>query len=216
MDRSQTVVVFDLDDTLYKEIDYLKSAYYEIAKSLENNTFVRLYHTMLKMYMDGKNVFGALESKYDIRSSDLLRIYRNHKPTLNLQDEAKSVLIFLKNRNYIIGLITDGRSNTQRNKLDALGITDLFDHILISEETGVDKTNPQSFRYFHDRYIGGRFLYIGDNTRKDFYYPNKLGWETICLLDSGGNIHQQDFSLESGYLPMYKISSLPELLKYLS
>jgi len=26
-----TVVVFDLDDTLYKEIDFLKSAYKEVA-----------------------------------------------------------------------------------------------------------------------------------------------------------------------------------------
>ena len=30
------VVVFDLDDTLYKEIDYLRSAYWEIALWIES------------------------------------------------------------------------------------------------------------------------------------------------------------------------------------
>lgn len=31
------VVVFDLDDTLYKEIDFLKSAYMEIASWIEES-----------------------------------------------------------------------------------------------------------------------------------------------------------------------------------
>ena len=29
------VIVFDLDDTLYKEVDFLKSAYFEIASWIE-------------------------------------------------------------------------------------------------------------------------------------------------------------------------------------
>lgn len=30
------IIVFDLDDTLYKEVDFLKSAYQEIASWLED------------------------------------------------------------------------------------------------------------------------------------------------------------------------------------
>jgi len=38
------VVVFDLDDTLYKEIDFLKSAYMEI---IWENRCVRVYAILL-------------------------------------------------------------------------------------------------------------------------------------------------------------------------
>ena len=34
---SHYVVAFDLDDTLYKEIDFLKSGYYQIALALCGN-----------------------------------------------------------------------------------------------------------------------------------------------------------------------------------
>ena len=37
MMQKNRVVVFDLDDTLYKEQDYLLSAYREIATSLESD-----------------------------------------------------------------------------------------------------------------------------------------------------------------------------------
>lgn len=52
----------------------------------------------------------------------------------------------------------------------------------------------------------------GDNLRKDFITPNKLGWKTICLLDDGRNIHRQDFSCPEEYLPNVKIHTLKELL----
>ena len=59
----------------------------------------------------------------------------------------------------------------------------------------------------------GGFIYIGDNTKKDFIAPNKLGWETICLRDNGLNIHQQNFNLDSSFLPKYMINNLAEIVK---
>ena len=44
------VVVFDLDDTLYKEIDFLKSAYKEIATSIGNPELIQ---QMLEWYKNG-------------------------------------------------------------------------------------------------------------------------------------------------------------------
>ena len=47
------IVVFDLDDTLYKEIDYLFSAYHAIAESIR----LDVAGEMLDWYHAGKNVF---------------------------------------------------------------------------------------------------------------------------------------------------------------
>ena len=58
-----------------------------------------------------------------------------------------------------------------------------------------------------------KYYYIGDNTKKDFIAPNKLGWETICLRDNGLNIHQQNFNLDSSFLPKYMINNLAEIVK---
>lgn len=37
------------------------------------------------------------------------------------------------------------------------------------------------------------YMCVSDNLKKDFIAPNALGWETVCPLDDGRNIHKQDF-----------------------
>jgi putative hydrolase of the HAD superfamily len=56
------------------------------------------------------------------------------------------------------------------------------------------------------------YVYIADNTQKDFITPNKLGWTTICLLDKGQNIHKQNFELSNEYLPKFTINSFEEII----
>ena len=51
-------------------------------------------------------------------------------------------------------------------------------------------------------------MYVGDNTEKDFFAPNQLGWKTVCILNDGRNIHQQDFELKKEFLPKYKINDI--------
>ena len=55
------------------------------------------------------------------------------------------------------------------------------------------------------------FIYVGDNTAKDFLYPNQHGWKTVCLLDDGQNIHKQSFDLAPEYRPQAIIHNLLEL-----
>ncbi len=210
-------VIFDLDDTLIDEINFLKSAYWEIANLITKND-ANLYDEMLKMYHQGNNVFGVLEQKYpNFKKEILLEIYRNHFPTLKLNDGAESVFSFCKSKGYKLGLITDGRSITQRNKLKALNIENIFDKIVISEEFGSSKPDERNFLVFQqdDAYTEA-FFYIADNTKKDFITPNKLGWTTVCLLDRGQNIHHQSFDIEKAYLPKYKIRALEFLISLIS
>lgn len=203
-------VIFDLDDTLIYEINFLKSAYKEIANLITGDDN-DLYEQMLEMYYQGSDVFSVLEQKYpDFNKEFLLKTYRNHLPTLNLNEGADFILKFCKSKGYKLGLITDGRSVTQRNKLKSLKIENLFDKIIISEEFGSSKPDERNFLIFQESDIN-QYFYIADNVKKDFITPNKLGWTTICLLDKGENIHSQSFSFDKEYLPKYQIENLQQL-----
>lgn len=207
------VVVFDLDDTLYKEIDFVKSAFREIASKIG---FPSAYNFMLEVYNKGENAFQEVIAKYNLKYKipELLSIYRNHLPEIHLDNDAATFLNALKERKVVLGLITDGRTLQQKNKIKALRLDDYIPtkNIIISEEFGHSKPDKEGFVYFMKTYPNEKYVYVGDNTSKDFIAPNSLGWRTICLIDNGENIHKQDFSLDKKFLPAIKIHHLTELL----
>lgn len=210
----QKTIVFDLDDTLIKEIDYLESAFKDIACYLDV-TNVELFEDMLRWYKNNENVFLKLESRFsNISISDLKNRYRNHFPNFNSNSQNRDLLIDLKNTGHFLGLITDGFSITQRNKLKSLDIEHIFDLIIISEEFGSEKPNIENFIIFNQFNTKDKY-YIGDNFCKDFITPNKLGWTTIGLIDDGRNIHKKNQNLELKYLPKVEITELTELKKIL-
>ena len=210
------VVVFDLDDTLYKEVDFLKSAYREIAEraEMEWGCPADIYQKMMFWREIGENVFGKLITESNMKTSvgDLLTMYRSHIPKCQLEEQTQNVLSQLK-LSCVLGIITDGRSLTQRNKIKALALDTFIDeaNVLISEETGYEKPSEEPFRFFMSKYPQCHYYYVGDNPAKDFYSPNRLGWDTICLSDNGQNIHHQNFDLDTDYLPKYKIDSIMDL-----
>ena len=220
------VVCFDLDDTLYKEIDYLKSAFQEIARYAAeccgktsdpvSILAAKAYNEMLDAYLSGGNAFERLNDflGLNVPIADYLTIYREHKPTISLNEDAIKTLNWLKDNDFIIGLITDGRVNSQTAKIEALGLYRWIkpEDVVISESFGSTKPDERNYRYFVDRYGKGSYCYIGDNTEKDFIAPNALGWKTICLLDDGQNIHKQDFSFPEKFLPKVRINSLQEIV----
>ena len=142
-----------------------------------------------------------------------MNVYRCHHPDIMLLDSVEDMLNKLKYQDVILGLITDGRSISQRNKIAALGLGRWFDeeNIIISEEFGSEKTDERNFRYFMEHYPNCSFTYVGDNPKKDFVIANSLGWMTICLLDDGRNIHKQDFDLPIKFLPKDRINSINKL-----
>lgn len=213
-------VVFDLDDTLYKEIDYLKSAYLEISSFLEQTTSLKsVYRLMCESYQSQKDVFQMLVelTDYQISKEYLIQRYRTHVPNILLDEETRKCLDVLLNSKAIIGLVTDGRSVTQRNKIEALGLNRWIEdsNIIISEEFGSEKPSLRNYRYFEKKYPQFRFFYIGDNIQKDFVAPNKLKWRTICLLDNGLNIHKQSIEMDRECMPDYNVSRIIDVLNFI-
>lgn len=223
------LICFDLDDTLCKEIDYLKSAYREIAgyaaehcHGCSDPVLVvahKAYEAMLTAYREGQNAFEELNKflALELPVGDYLYIYRNHKPKIVLTEDVVQTMDALKAEGVRIGLITDGRSVQQRNKIEALGLSRWIDDedIVISEEFGSEKPALANYDYFMKRYPECQdFTYVGDNLKKDFIAPNTLGWQTICLKDDGRNIHRQEVEgLAGGMMPMLWIDNVTMLRK---
>lgn len=211
------VICFDLDDTLHKEINYLKAAYRLIAKEVFGDEWEDYYHQMLSWYEAKEDVFQKVVdiSPKDVEKAGLLNMYRYDVHQLCLPIEVDEVLTALKASGIKLGLITDGRSLTQRNKIKALGLDKYFDEedIIISGEFGSEKPALTNYEYFMKRYPDAEYTYVGDNPKKDFVGANALGWDTVCLLDDGRNIHKQEFEkYGEEYQPKIKIAALTELM----
>lgn len=220
------VMVFDLDDTLYSEYDYMLSGFEAIVRyelgGEKNVRQIVFLEKMVEAFQRGENALEKLAESLNInpvereeKIKEWVRIYREHKPEITLSFEVREVLKALSLKNLRLAIITDGRSISQRNKIEALGLTDFFEdnNIFISEEHAKGKESMEPFSYMEHIFPNASsYIYVADNPQKDFFYPNLMGWKTVCLRDKGKNIHPQDIKVSSEYLPSATIDSFKELL----
>lgn len=222
------VVVFDLDDTLASERLYCRSGFRYAAAWLKKH-YPELGDTDEVAQVMGdalesrKPHYDELERWLEAHGLDasavmpeLVKGCRAHTPDdgYRLAEGVPGLLELLRKRGVRMGLITDGRSVTQRAKIKALSLDEYFapDTIFISEEQGRDKNSPDSFEAMvHLFPEARRFWYVGDNPEKDFRWPNLLGWRTVCVrdIDDTNIFHQQD--KEFPYAASEAIDSIAEL-----
>lgn len=209
-----TYFIFDLDDTLYSEIDFLRSAFEQIAGSIEPDSEIQLFEKMLSIYKSGGNTFEYLLKSFPdrIRSIDeLISIYRYHIPKISLKEGVLEMLRKIKTKKSRIGIITNGRSITQRNKIISLGLDKFLDKIIISEEFGFEKPEVAIYKPFQEKNEKSQYYYFGDNLKIDFIEPKKLGW--CCIgITSENNIHEFRLNaFPNEYLPHIFINSFTEI-----
>lgn len=209
-------IVFDLDDTLYKEIDFVKSAYSYINRYIKIKYGIDTTKNSNLCLSNNINLFDHLKDEfyelYNFSLDMFLELYRFHFPNISLNDDAKNFIEYLSKHRIKYSIITDGRSISQRNKIKALNLEKKANSIVISEETGYSKLKAYNFKLIEKKNPQKKYIYIGDNTSKDFIIPNQLGWKTICIIDNGFNIHKQNFNLDKKYMPLIKINSLNDLI----
>jgi len=192
-------IAFDLDDTLYDRAQFEHAAYRNIAKKLleeKNINDQKLLASMISVNQKKKSNYPKLfeTSLADIGVHDkqlismCLRSYRSYKPKkLELFPSVYSMLIKLR-KDYHLGLITNGREETQKKKVKALGIERLFDEVIYTDSLAKDrkyrKPHPKSFEILLDRFgiEPKEFCYIGDNPEADFEGPITLGMRCIRVL----------------------------------
>ncbi len=213
----RSLVVFDLDDTLYSERDYVCSGFAAVARALREGFGIETGTALYDAFDAGSgdpvgDIIRANGLPETLKPS-LLQIYRFHFPDLALPEASAGLLARLNALAVPMAVITDGRSVTQRLKLASLGIRDHFTCICVSEEVGAQKPDPAAFLkvmaccpdYTH-------FVYIADNPRKDFFPANQLGWQTIGVLHDRPGIHSQDAPADARYLPSCWVSALTDII----
>jgi putative hydrolase of the HAD superfamily len=208
----RSVVVFDLDDTLYPERDFVRSGFRAVAACIERETGADVFQRLIDLFEEQQpDPFAVVlaERGLSIDKATLVETYRLHQPVMTLSEEVARLLQDLRSGGCTLGILTDGRSITQRNKVRALGLDRWIDDILISEEFGSAKPAERNYRHFERLFPGRRFVYVGDNPAKDFIAPNRLGWQTVCVLDAGDHIHgQHPDQLPADAWPHYWIERL--------
>ncbi|CAM2066569.1 HAD family hydrolase [Sulfidibacter corallicola] len=216
----ERVLVFDLDDTLYPERDFVKSGFGAVDAWLhEHRGGPDFFEPAWRLFERGERgtifnqVLDARGVDYDrafIRQ--LVEVYRSHRPDIQLHPDGAAALERL-GRTHVLGLITDGFLETQRNKVAALGIEPVFRCIVYSDEGGREAWKPSQipYRRIMDgcEVTGERCIYVGDNPTKDFVTAKKLGWLTIQILRSDGEYRNLDVAPE--FRAHHRIESLDRL-----
>jgi putative hydrolase of the HAD superfamily len=191
------LVVFDLDDTLFLERDYVRSGFRAVGDFVRRELGVPgFFKAAWRRFNAGErsSIFdrvlaekGVPPERRLIRA--ILARYRSHVPKVRLCPDARRFLERLP-EGVAVGVITDGRFLSQRAKVRALGLDRLVRDIVITGRWGprYAKPHPRAFRWMERRFRlkGGACAYVGDNPSKDFQAPLMLGWNVWRLRRSGG------------------------------
>jgi len=221
-----TTVVFDLDDTLYDEIDYCRSGFKAAAdylsKKLQSLNAAETFNCLWRHFKRGnhKTTFNAALDELAVNYTDelitkLVETYRNHKPNISLPEDSRLLLNRLCGL-YQLALLTDGFLPAQELKVKALKIDKFFDCIVYTEQLGRQywKPSPAGFEKILMTLDTKpeNTVYLADNPEKDFVAPNKLGFMTVRVIRPNG-LHRraaEDSRTAADYV-IPKLTELPSL-----
>ena len=225
-----TTVIFDLDDTLYDEIEYCRSGFGAVADFLaslpSSPTAGRIFDCFWRQFAAGNRTrtFNAALEKLGISYDDklideLVKVHREHYPKITLPADSRAHLGLLSGK-YILALLTDGFLPAQRLKVQSLGIEKYFKCIIYTEQLGRQfwKPSPAGLEKLMDGLSAKpeTAAYVADNEQKDFIAPNKLGLRTIRIIRPA-RIHTESSPAPAAAAQyvIHKISQLPGLLEKL-
>lgn len=107
--------------------------------------------------------------------------YVSISPTkTNLFEAAEEVLAYLQQK-YSLHIISNGFKETTLTKMNLSNLNPYFENVIISEDVGVNKPNPQIFEYALDKAKATKAesVMIGDSLEADVYGALNFGIEAI-------------------------------------
>lgn len=131
-------VIFDLDDTLYSEKEYVRSGYRKVAERLPEVDHAA--EKLWKLFEEKKPAIDALLQQEQIDMEERKQIcvdaYRYQLPDIHLYEGVAGMLKELRAQGMKLGIITDGRPEGQRAKLQVLELASMVDQIIVTDELG--------------------------------------------------------------------------------
>lgn len=188
-------VVFDLDDTLYLERDYVRSGFRAISAFLGQRgpfTESEIFSFLWGAFESGVRgetfdqlfqTFPEMAKLFSV--TDLVSVYREHTPSITMQAGMLGIIERLSAGDVMLGIVSDGLLVSQKAKTVALGLNRLFDEIVLTDVWGKEYWKPhcRAFGFLEQRFelLPREMVYIGDNPEKDFIAPKARGWVTFRL-----------------------------------
>jgi putative hydrolase of the HAD superfamily len=224
---SWQAVVFDLDDTLYPERDYVLSGFRAVADWADAQLRIpraQGFAELQDLFEQGVRgaTFDRWLGRHDLASpviiARLVSIYREHTPTLSPFPGVPELLAGLRRR-CRLGLLSDGYLGVQRAKLAALGLAGYFDAVIFSDAWGRDAWKPSPIPYAAAlRELGvdaGDAVYVADNPAKDFLGARRAGLAAIRLHHpTGEHAHRAPPTPE--HAPDFTVASFAALQRLLT
>lgn len=201
------VIFFDLDGTLHDNSKGMDLALHKTYQLFQNRltpvsadeflgAHKKLVAKLIKEYREGTLQeavpwdphyrFQQMLKQLKIRNKSLVvelseTFLQKRKECVQIFPGVKGGLSRLK-KYYQLALLSNGPSELQRNKLRWLGLYEIFDWILISEEIGFNKPDLRIFRYAlrATRVKSEKGVMIGDTVEADLA-AKKIGMKTILF-----------------------------------
>ncbi|MBI5974378.1 HAD family hydrolase [Staphylococcus canis] len=195
-------LIFDLDDTLYDQLQAFEYAYYQ--HFADSDMGVEALYRRFRAYSD--EVFEATQNgrmtlsemhvyriteavnEFDIalpekKARAFQQDYEFAQQRIELSDTMRNLLSTLSTQPIVLGIITNGEADRQRAKIEALNLTQWIpeSHIYISGAHQVSKPN----RIIFDKVIEALELdptstfYVGDNFENDVVGAIDAGWQVV-------------------------------------
>ena len=210
--RELRAVLFDLDDTLHDDTRAFQSAADEVAREVAAEHGVdalrlkaayieeaegfwkrltaeqvqealvnRLSSLRARLWGSALTSVGLDEPRIAETSAVNYNLYR--KKYFALFPGALDLLKTLRRAGMKLGMITNGISETHREKIALLEITEFFDAIFLADETGMVKPDPRLFAHACER-LGAEpaaAAMVGDRYERDIAGALEAGLYTIWL-----------------------------------
>jgi putative hydrolase of the HAD superfamily len=213
-------IVFDLDDTLYPESDFVTSGYRAVARHVADAygcSFKAAFTTMMTTYVthSRRMVFPVLLKRHlnaSVPLAELVEVYRQHRPRIRMFP-GYSRLLQRFAREYRLGIITDGLPQVQERKVEALHLKNLMHKIIYTWEYGPEKEKPHSIAFClmleSLQADPASALFVGDNPEKDCKGAHGAGM--ICAQIQSPIAQGSQSGIAGQEAPEYVISSLHQL-----
>ena len=119
---------------------------------------------------------------------------------------AREILEYLREKGYVLHLITNGFEKTQQHKLLYSGLKPFFNEIITSEGSNSLKPNKEIFEFALDRCCASKeeCIMIGDSIEVDIIGAKNAGIDQVFVNYSG---------VEPEIKPTFTVTSLRELEK---
>ena len=216
-------LMFDLDDTLFLEGDFIASGYRAVAHYVSaccganpGDVFLTMLNTLSAH--GRREVLRVVKRRFSppgLAVADLVQIYRRHEPRISVLPGYGALLLRL-GRRHKLGILTDGLPEVQHRKIRALGLDRVVDGIVCTWDLGIERQKPDPAGFLRLLSLLGvpswDALYIGDNPGKDRVGAANAGVRFVQVCHGRPNKvrAQRD---EAGHCA--RIASLHELPKFL-